>query len=98
MCRTKQQSFHIFVYEDVMHCNHNAVMFCVCVFVVRELAELHKTNASRASVAEEAALSRETQAKEQLSVALERAQEEARIQQEALANQVTQTNVLTHVI
>ncbi|XP_072238786.1 TATA element modulatory factor [Leuresthes tenuis] len=54
----------------------------------KELAELHKTNASRASKAEEAALSRETQAKEQLSLALERAQEEARIQQEALANQV----------
>uniref|UniRef100_A0A3Q3A0C5 TATA element modulatory factor 1 n=1 Tax=Kryptolebias marmoratus TaxID=37003 RepID=A0A3Q3A0C5_KRYMA len=54
----------------------------------KELAELHKVNASRASEAEEAALSRETQAKEQLSVALEKAQEEARIQQEALANQV----------
>ncbi|XP_040890302.1 TATA element modulatory factor [Toxotes jaculatrix] len=54
----------------------------------KELAELHKVNASRASEAEEAALSRETQAKEQLSLALEKAQEEARIQQEALANQV----------
>ncbi|XP_013865298.1 TATA element modulatory factor [Austrofundulus limnaeus] len=54
----------------------------------KELAELHKVNASRASEAEEAALSRETQAKELLSVALEKAQEEARIQQEALANQV----------
>ncbi|KAK7916766.1 hypothetical protein WMY93_012527 [Mugilogobius chulae] len=54
----------------------------------KELAELHKTNASRASEAEEAALSREIQAKEQLSVTLEKAQEEARVQQEALANQV----------
>ncbi|XP_019942510.2 TATA element modulatory factor [Paralichthys olivaceus] len=54
----------------------------------KELAELHKANASRASVAEEAALSRDTQAKEQLSVALVKAQEEARMQQEALANQV----------
>uniref|UniRef100_A0A3B4VIL7 TATA element modulatory factor 1 n=1 Tax=Seriola dumerili TaxID=41447 RepID=A0A3B4VIL7_SERDU len=54
----------------------------------KELAELHKANASRASVAEEAALSRETQAKEQLSLALEKAQEEARMQQEVLANQV----------
>uniref|UniRef100_A0A8C6PTZ8 TATA element modulatory factor 1 n=1 Tax=Nothobranchius furzeri TaxID=105023 RepID=A0A8C6PTZ8_NOTFU len=54
----------------------------------KELAELHKTNASRASEAEEAALSRETQAREQLSVALEKAQEEARIHQVALANQV----------
>ena len=43
---------------------------------------------SRTSEAEEAALSRETQAKEQLSLALEKAQEEARMQQEALANQV----------
>ncbi|XP_053723904.1 TATA element modulatory factor [Synchiropus splendidus] len=54
----------------------------------RELAELHKVNASRASEVEEVALSRETQAKEQLSLALEKAQEEARMQQEALANQV----------
>lgn len=56
---------------------------------VRELAELHKVNASRVSEAQEAALSRETQAKEKLSLALEKAQEEARMQQEALANQVT---------
>ncbi|KAM7402540.1 hypothetical protein PAMP_017768 [Pampus punctatissimus] len=54
----------------------------------KELAELHKVNASRASEVEEAALSRETQAKEQLSLALEKAQEEGRVQQEALANQV----------
>uniref|UniRef100_A0A3P8Q7Z4 TATA element modulatory factor 1 TATA binding domain-containing protein n=1 Tax=Astatotilapia calliptera TaxID=8154 RepID=A0A3P8Q7Z4_ASTCA len=54
----------------------------------KELAELHKVNASRASEAEEVALSRETQAREQLSLALEKAQEEAKIQQEALANQV----------
>ncbi|XP_070815161.1 TATA element modulatory factor [Chaetodon trifascialis] len=54
----------------------------------KELAELHKANASRASEAEEAALNRDTQAKEQLSLALEKAQEEARIQQEALADQV----------
>lgn len=59
------------------------------ISVVRELAELHKVNASRASEAEEVALSRETQAREQLSLALEKAQEEAKIQQEALANQVT---------
>ncbi|TKS70961.1 TATA element modulatory factor [Collichthys lucidus] len=54
----------------------------------KELAELHKANVSRASEAEEAALSRDTQAKEQLSLALEKAQEEARMQQEALADQV----------
>ncbi|XP_063767762.1 LOW QUALITY PROTEIN: TATA element modulatory factor [Eleginops maclovinus] len=54
----------------------------------KELAELHKAQVSRASEAQEAALSRETQAKDLLSLALEKAQEEARIQQEALANQV----------
>ncbi|XP_054641699.1 TATA element modulatory factor isoform X2 [Dunckerocampus dactyliophorus] len=54
----------------------------------KELAELHKANASRASEVEEAALSREIQAKKLLSLALEKAQDEARIQQEALANQV----------
>ncbi|XP_056129102.1 TATA element modulatory factor isoform X2 [Lampris incognitus] len=59
----------------------------------KELAELHKANASKASEAQEAALSRETQAKEQLSVALEKAQEEARMQQEALANQVADLRV-----
>lgn len=65
------------------------VMVVFIISVVRELAELHKANASRASEVEEAALSRETQAKEQLSLALEKAQEEGRMQQEALANQVT---------
>lgn len=45
-------------------------------------------NASRASEAEEAALSRDVQAKEQLTYALEKVQEEARIQQEALVDQV----------
>ncbi|KAM3878237.1 TATA element modulatory factor isoform 2-T2 [Diretmus argenteus] len=54
----------------------------------KELAELHKANASKASEAQEVALSREIQAKERLSLALEEAQEEARMQQEALANQV----------
>ena len=54
----------------------------------RELAELHKAKASRDSEAQEVALSRETQAKEQLSVTLDKAQEEARLQQEALGNQV----------
>uniref|UniRef100_A0A8C6UQR3 TATA element modulatory factor 1 n=1 Tax=Neogobius melanostomus TaxID=47308 RepID=A0A8C6UQR3_9GOBI len=54
----------------------------------KELAELHKANASRVSEAEEAALSREIKAKEQLSLTLEKAQEEAKVQQEALANQV----------
>ncbi|MEQ2210412.1 hypothetical protein XENOCAPTIV_013070 [Xenoophorus captivus] len=58
-----------------------------CDNLKEELAELHKAHASRASEAEEAALSREIQAKEKLSLALEKAQEEARIQQEALANQ-----------
>lgn len=63
---------------------------CVCVF--RELAELHKSNATKASEAQELALCREVQAKEELSLALDKAQEEARLQQEALANQVTRGN------
>ncbi|XP_064161795.1 TATA element modulatory factor [Anguilla rostrata] len=54
----------------------------------RELAELHKANATKVSEAQELALSREIQAKEQVTMALEKAQEEARLQQEALANQV----------
>ncbi|XP_078062575.1 TATA element modulatory factor [Mustelus asterias] len=54
----------------------------------KELAELHKANAAKDSEAQEAALSHEIKTKEALSVALERAQEEARQQQEALAVQV----------
>uniref|UniRef100_A0A8B9LH14 TATA element modulatory factor 1 n=1 Tax=Astyanax mexicanus TaxID=7994 RepID=A0A8B9LH14_ASTMX len=54
----------------------------------KELAELHKANATKASEAQELAVSREVQAKEELSLALEKAQEESRLQQEALANQV----------
>ena len=66
------------------------------VAVCRELAELHKARASRDSEAQEAALSRETQAREQLSVTLDKAREEARLQQEALANQVTDTCIPTY--
>ncbi|XP_077059224.1 TATA element modulatory factor isoform X3 [Siphateles boraxobius] len=54
----------------------------------KELAELHKANASKDSEAQELALSREVHAKEELSLALEKVQEESRLQQEALANQV----------
>lgn len=66
----------------------------MCVCVLRELAELHKSNASKASEAQELALSREVQAKEELSLALDKAKEEARLQQEALANQVNGWNLL----
>ncbi|XP_061689025.1 TATA element modulatory factor isoform X2 [Syngnathoides biaculeatus] len=59
----------------------------------KELAELHKANASRASEVEEAALSREIQAKELQNLALEKAQEEARIQNEVLVNQVADLRV-----
>ncbi|XP_051777003.1 TATA element modulatory factor isoform X1 [Erpetoichthys calabaricus] len=59
----------------------------------KQLAELHRANATKDSEAQEAALSREVQAKEQLSLALERAQEEARQQQEALAIQVADLRV-----
>ncbi|XP_071228313.1 TATA element modulatory factor isoform X3 [Salvelinus alpinus] len=54
----------------------------------KELAALHKAKASHASEAQEAALSRETQAKEELALVLVKAQEEARMQQDALVNQV----------
>ncbi|XP_078517603.1 TATA element modulatory factor-like [Lissotriton helveticus] len=54
----------------------------------RELAELHKANAAKFSEAQEAALSCEIRAKEELCLALEKAQEEGRQQQEALALQV----------
>ncbi|XP_036387596.1 TATA element modulatory factor isoform X1 [Megalops cyprinoides] len=59
----------------------------------KELAELHRANATKDSEAQEAALSREIQAKEQLSMALEKAQEESRMQQEALVNQVADLRV-----
>lgn len=81
------------IYQSILHYK-KVMMMIFNLSVVRELAELHKVNASRASEAEEAALSRETQAREQLSLALEKAQEEARIQQEALANQVTLADAL----
>ncbi|NWJ06456.1 TMF1 factor, partial [Crypturellus undulatus] len=55
----------------------------------KELADLHKANATKDSEAQEAALSREMRAKEELGLALEKAQDEARQQQEALAIQVT---------
>ncbi|XP_047634978.1 TATA element modulatory factor isoform X1 [Phacochoerus africanus] len=54
----------------------------------KELTDLHKANAAKDSEAQEAALSREMRAKEELSAALEKAQEEARQQQETLAIQV----------
>ncbi|KAJ8409257.1 hypothetical protein AAFF_G00234550 [Aldrovandia affinis] len=54
----------------------------------RELAELHRAYATKDSEAQEAALSQEIQAKELVNMALEKAQEESRLQQEALADQV----------
>ncbi|NXW59482.1 TMF1 factor, partial [Eurystomus gularis] len=54
----------------------------------KELADLHKANATKDSEAQEAALSREMKAKEELGLALEKAKDEARQQQEALAIQV----------
>ncbi|XP_008152379.2 TATA element modulatory factor isoform X2 [Eptesicus fuscus] len=54
----------------------------------KELTDLHKANAAKASEAQEAALSHEMKAKEELSAALEKVQEETRQQQEALAIQV----------
>ncbi|XP_042307408.1 TATA element modulatory factor [Sceloporus undulatus] len=54
----------------------------------KELADLHKVNAAKDCEAQEAALSYEMKVKEELGLALEKAQEEARQQQEALAIQV----------
>ena len=61
----------------------------ICLIFLRELTDLHKSNAAKDSEAQEAALSREMRAKEELSAALEKAQEEARQQQETLAIQVS---------
>ncbi|KAM4023060.1 TATA element modulatory factor [Anomaloglossus baeobatrachus] len=54
----------------------------------RELAELHKANATKASEAQEVALSCEIKAKEEMGLALEKMKEESQKQQEALAIQV----------
>ncbi|XP_075690130.1 TATA element modulatory factor [Rhinoderma darwinii] len=54
----------------------------------RELAELHKANATKASEAQEVALSCEIKAKEEMCFALEKAKEESQKQREALAIQV----------
>ncbi|KAH0630260.1 hypothetical protein JD844_013077 [Phrynosoma platyrhinos] len=54
----------------------------------KELADLHKANAAKDCEAQEAALSHEMKVKEELGLALEKAQEEARQQQEVLAIQV----------
>ncbi|KAM4881272.1 TATA element modulatory factor [Thomomys bottae] len=54
----------------------------------KELTDLHKANAAKDSEAQEAALSREMKAKEELSAALEKVQQEACQQQETLAIQV----------
>lgn len=54
----------------------------------RELTDLHKASAAKDSEAQEAALRRERKAKEELCGALEKAQDEARQQQETLALQV----------
>lgn len=66
----------------------NCKKFCFFFFIPRELADLHKANATKDSEAQEAALSREMKAKEELGLALEKAQDEARQQQETLAIQV----------
>lgn len=63
-------------------------------FFSRELADLHKTNAAKDCEVQEAALSHEIKVKEELGLILEKAQEEAHQQQEALAIQVSvQLNV-----
>ncbi|PIO22781.1 hypothetical protein AB205_0027460, partial [Aquarana catesbeiana] len=55
----------------------------------KELAELHKANATKASAAQEVALSCEIKAKEEMCFALERAKEESQKHQEALSMQAS---------
>lgn len=64
------------------------IVWTLYAFHLRELADLHKANATKDSEAQEAALSQEMKAREELGLALEKAQDEARQQQEALAIQV----------
>ncbi len=52
------------------------------------MAELHKANAAKQSEAQQVALSSEMQAKEELRLALERQQQQAQNDQEALVTQV----------
>ncbi|XP_073448310.1 TATA element modulatory factor [Aquarana catesbeiana] len=59
----------------------------------KELAELHKANATKASAAQEVALSCEIKAKEEMCFALERAKEESQKHQEALSMQVTDLRI-----
>lgn len=82
----------LMLYSSLIHC---PIVGCLSQFIdfirfslYRELAELHKANVTKDSEAQELALSREVHAKEELSLALEKVQEESRLQQEALANQV----------
>ena len=60
-------------------------MFIVCA---RELAELQKMDVARQSRKQEEALSAEMQAKEEMRLALERAQLDARQQHDGLVMQV----------
>ncbi|KAM9326770.1 TATA element modulatory factor [Gastrophryne carolinensis] len=59
----------------------------------RELAELHKANATKASEAHEVALSCEIKAKEEMCLVLEKAKEETQKQQEALVMQVADLRI-----
>ncbi|XP_072277313.1 TATA element modulatory factor [Pyxicephalus adspersus] len=59
----------------------------------KELAELHRANATKASEAQEVALSCEIKAKEEICMALEKAKEESQKQQEALAMQVADLRI-----
>lgn len=54
----------------------------------KELAELHRRNAEKDSQAQEAALSAEMSAKEELRIALEKLQHESRLQQDTLIFQI----------
>lgn len=63
------------------------VQYFTCFFN-REIAELHRSNASQDSKAQEAALSAETHVREELKSAMEREQQRFRQEREAFIMQV----------
>ena len=60
----------------------------MCLFSSREIAELHKENASKQSEMHVAALSAEVSAKEELRLSMEKQTSQMRLEQEALITQV----------
>ena len=75
------------------------IQFCFAfVSCFREIAELHKKLAAKESKAQETALSVEMNAKEELRLALERSQQDARRDNEGLLLQVWKLSCMVHLI